>query len=108
MTANDAIKVLKQVKSREELFSDELNKAIDVAISALKYIGKDPSKDIIIYKSYLQKAVDDFRSIGEHRAKLCNFTYSSCDNCPLDVNDGEKQCCDKWVLEDEVMELMNR
>ena len=108
MTANEAIEVLKQVKSRGELFSYDLNNALSVAIAALEYIGKDPSKDIFLYKRYLQKAVDDFRSIGEHRAKSCNFTFCSCDNCPLDVDDGIKQCCDRWVLEDEVMELIYR
>ena len=102
MTANEAIAVFKQVKSRGELFSDEMIEAISVAITALESIGKDPSKDIILYKSYLQRAVDDFRTIGS-TSHFCKIPDLKCGVCPMN-----NECCDKWVLEDEVMELINR
>ena len=106
MTAIQAIEVLKQVKNSGNILSEEVISAITVAISALENIGVDTALDCQQLRSFLAQAVIDFRELGEHRAKLCNMTFCSCDNCPLDVAVGGKQTCNKWVLEDEVIPLL--
>ena len=104
MTANEAIKILKPLRS--QVFSAEVIQAISIAITALENIGVDSAMDCQQLRNYLAQAILDFRAIGEHRPKLCTMTFCSCDNCPLDVASGNRQTCDKWVLEDEVLPLL--
>lgn len=104
MTANEAIQILKPLRS--QVFSAEVIQAISIAITALENIGADSAVECSQLRNYLAQAVIDFRELGEHRAKLCNMTFCSCDNCPLDVAVGGKQTCNKWVLEDEVIPLL--
>lgn len=106
MTAIQAIEILKQVRNRGDIFSEDVTRAIGVAITALENIGVDSVIHIQQYKNYLAQAIVDFRVLGEHRPKSCNMTFCSCDNCPLDVSIGGRQTCDKWVLEDEVLPLL--
>ena len=103
MTANEAIQILKPLRS--QVFSAEVIQAISIAITALENIGVDSAMDCQQLRNYLAQAILDFRAIGEHRGTICALTFVSCADCPLDST-ATKWDCSKWILEDEVMPLL--